>query len=95
MAKINEIRETEDHNDKEDASDSEKDTEESETSESDAINIMDAKINNIDLICEVLDVNRTYHKLEHLIQASQTYKMPNCIEPNQKKKCDIQLESQV
>ncbi|MBW0583810.1 hypothetical protein O181_123525 [Austropuccinia psidii MF-1] len=49
-AKINEIVETEDHNSKEEESDSEKDTEESETSESD-------EINNIDLICEVLDVN--------------------------------------
>ncbi|MBW0525232.1 hypothetical protein O181_064947 [Austropuccinia psidii MF-1] len=56
-AKINEIVETEDHNDKEEESDSEKDTEESETSESDEINIINAKINNIDLIYEVLDVN--------------------------------------
>ncbi|MBW0503516.1 hypothetical protein O181_043231 [Austropuccinia psidii MF-1] len=46
-----------DHNDKEEESDSEKDTEESETSESDEINNIKAKINNIDLIYEVLDVN--------------------------------------
>ncbi|MBW0503714.1 hypothetical protein O181_043429 [Austropuccinia psidii MF-1] len=56
-AKINEIVETEDHNDKEEESDSEKDTEESETSESDEINIINAQINNIDLIYEVMDVN--------------------------------------
>ncbi|MBW0536746.1 hypothetical protein O181_076461 [Austropuccinia psidii MF-1] len=49
-AKINEIVETEDHNDKEEESDSEKDTEESETSESYEINIINAQINNIDLI---------------------------------------------
>ncbi|MBW0549014.1 hypothetical protein O181_088729 [Austropuccinia psidii MF-1] len=55
-AKINEIVETEDHNDKEKESDSEKDTEESETSESDEIIIINAKINNIDLIYKVLDV---------------------------------------
>ncbi|MBW0522960.1 hypothetical protein O181_062675, partial [Austropuccinia psidii MF-1] len=46
-----------DHNCKEEESDSEKDTEESETSESDEINIINAQINNIDLIYEVLDVN--------------------------------------
>ncbi|MBW0548457.1 hypothetical protein O181_088172 [Austropuccinia psidii MF-1] len=56
-AKINVIMETEDHNDKEEESDSKKDTEESETSESDETNIIDAKINNIDLIYEVPDVN--------------------------------------
>ncbi|MBW0525794.1 hypothetical protein O181_065509 [Austropuccinia psidii MF-1] len=56
-AKINEIVETENHNDKEEESDSEKETEESETSESDEINIINAKINNIDIIYEVLDVN--------------------------------------
>ncbi|MBW0576365.1 hypothetical protein O181_116080 [Austropuccinia psidii MF-1] len=56
-AKINEIVETEDHNDKEEESHSEKDTEESETSESDEINIIDAQINHIDFIYEVLDVN--------------------------------------
>ncbi|MBW0504724.1 hypothetical protein O181_044439 [Austropuccinia psidii MF-1] len=55
-AKINEIVETDDHNDKEEESYSEKDTEESETSESDAINIINAKTNNIGLIYEVLDV---------------------------------------
>ncbi|MBW0580588.1 hypothetical protein O181_120303 [Austropuccinia psidii MF-1] len=55
--KINEIVETEDHKDKEEESDSEKDTEESETSESDEINIINAQINNIYLIYEVLDVN--------------------------------------
>ncbi|MBW0529621.1 hypothetical protein O181_069336 [Austropuccinia psidii MF-1] len=56
-AKINEIVETEDHNEKEEESDSKKDTEESKTSESDEINIINAQINNIDLIYEVLDVN--------------------------------------
>ncbi|MBW0551406.1 hypothetical protein O181_091121 [Austropuccinia psidii MF-1] len=56
-AKINEIVETESHNDKEEESDSEKETEESETSESDEINIINAQINNIDIIYEVLDVN--------------------------------------
>ncbi|MBW0517858.1 hypothetical protein O181_057573 [Austropuccinia psidii MF-1] len=56
-AKINEIVETEDHNDKEEESDSEKDTEGSETAESDEIHIINAQINNIDLIYEVLDVN--------------------------------------
>ncbi|MBW0508199.1 hypothetical protein O181_047914 [Austropuccinia psidii MF-1] len=56
-AKINEIVETEDHNDKDKESDSEKDTEESETSESYEINIINAQINNIDLIYEVLDIN--------------------------------------
>ncbi|MBW0532678.1 hypothetical protein O181_072393 [Austropuccinia psidii MF-1] len=58
-ANINEIVEIEDHNYKEEESDSEKDTEESETSESDEINIINAQINNIDLIYEVLDVNLT------------------------------------
>ncbi|MBW0514169.1 hypothetical protein O181_053884 [Austropuccinia psidii MF-1] len=47
-AKIDEIVETKDHNDKE---------EESDTSESDEINTINEKINNIDLIYEVLDVN--------------------------------------
>ncbi|MBW0572866.1 hypothetical protein O181_112581 [Austropuccinia psidii MF-1] len=56
-AKINEIVETEDHNDKEEESYSEKDTEESETSESDENNIINAQINNVDLVYKVLDVN--------------------------------------
>ncbi|MBW0464684.1 hypothetical protein O181_004399 [Austropuccinia psidii MF-1] len=56
-AKINDIMNTEEDNDKEDEPDSEKDTEESETSEMDEINIINAKINNIDLIYEVVDVN--------------------------------------
>ncbi|MBW0529625.1 hypothetical protein O181_069340 [Austropuccinia psidii MF-1] len=56
-AKRNEIVEIEDHNEKEEESDSEKETEESETSESDEININNAKINNIDIGYEVLDVN--------------------------------------
>ncbi|MBW0526085.1 hypothetical protein O181_065800 [Austropuccinia psidii MF-1] len=56
-AKINEIVETEDHNGREVESDLEKDTEESQTSESDEINIINAKIDNIDLIYEVIDVN--------------------------------------
>ncbi|MBW0567103.1 hypothetical protein O181_106818 [Austropuccinia psidii MF-1] len=55
-AKLNEIVETEDQNDKEEESDSEKDTEESETSESDEIDIINAQINDIDLMYEVLDV---------------------------------------
>ncbi|MBW0542514.1 hypothetical protein O181_082229 [Austropuccinia psidii MF-1] len=55
--KINEIVETEDHNDKEDESDSEKDTKQSETSESDEIDTINERINNIDLLYEVLDVN--------------------------------------
>ncbi|MBW0562450.1 hypothetical protein O181_102165 [Austropuccinia psidii MF-1] len=46
----------EDHKEKEE-SDSEKDKEKSETSESEEINIINAQINNIDLIYEVLDVN--------------------------------------
>ncbi|MBW0569401.1 hypothetical protein O181_109116 [Austropuccinia psidii MF-1] len=56
-ANINEIVEAENHNDKEEESDSEKETEESESSESDEINIINAQINNIDIIYEVLDVN--------------------------------------
>ncbi|MBW0541407.1 hypothetical protein O181_081122 [Austropuccinia psidii MF-1] len=56
-SKINEIVEAEDHNDKEEEYDSEKDTEESDTSESDEMHIINAQINNIDLIYEVLDVN--------------------------------------
>ncbi|MBW0556758.1 hypothetical protein O181_096473 [Austropuccinia psidii MF-1] len=86
-AKINKIVETEDHNDKEEESDSEKDTEESKTSESDELNIINAQINNIDLIYEVLDVNS--------IQTSQTYKMLNFIEPSQQKGWDIQLENKL
>ncbi|MBW0568227.1 hypothetical protein O181_107942 [Austropuccinia psidii MF-1] len=54
---INEIVETDEHNDKEEQSDSEKDTEESEASKSGEINIINAKINDIYLIYEVLDVN--------------------------------------
>ncbi|MBW0539165.1 hypothetical protein O181_078880 [Austropuccinia psidii MF-1] len=56
-AKINEIVETRNPDDKGKESDSEKETEESETSESDTINIINAQINNIDIIYEVLDVN--------------------------------------
>ncbi|MBW0508014.1 hypothetical protein O181_047729 [Austropuccinia psidii MF-1] len=56
-AKINEIVEPEDHNDKKEESDSERDTEESDTSESYEINIINAQINNIDLIYEVLHVS--------------------------------------
>ncbi|MBW0584717.1 hypothetical protein O181_124432 [Austropuccinia psidii MF-1] len=56
-AKINEIVETEDQNEKEEESDTEKETEDSETSESDVINIINAQINNINIIYEVLDVN--------------------------------------
>ncbi|MBW0558671.1 hypothetical protein O181_098386 [Austropuccinia psidii MF-1] len=93
-AKINEVVETEDHNDKEEESDSEKDTEESETYESAEINIVNSQFNNVDLIYEVLNVNPIYHRLEHLIQTSQTYKMLNCIEPNQQKGWDIQLANQ-
>ncbi|MBW0537270.1 hypothetical protein O181_076985 [Austropuccinia psidii MF-1] len=57
QAKINEVVETEDYNDKQEESDSEKDTEESETSESEETNIINAQINDIDLIYEVLHVN--------------------------------------
>ncbi|MBW0486941.1 hypothetical protein O181_026656 [Austropuccinia psidii MF-1] len=56
-AKINKIVETEGHSDTEDESESEKVTEESDTSESDAINIINAQINNIYLTDEVLDGN--------------------------------------
>ncbi|MBW0499974.1 hypothetical protein O181_039689 [Austropuccinia psidii MF-1] len=56
-AKINEIADTEDHNDKEEESDSEKYTEESERSETYEINVINAQINNIHLIYELLDVN--------------------------------------
>ncbi|MBW0549818.1 hypothetical protein O181_089533 [Austropuccinia psidii MF-1] len=59
---MNEIVETEDHNGKEEETDPEKHTEESEASESDEINITNPRINNIDLIYEVLNVNPTYHK---------------------------------
>ncbi|MBW0480515.1 hypothetical protein O181_020230 [Austropuccinia psidii MF-1] len=54
---INEIVETEEHNDKEEESVTEKETEESKKSECDQINIINAQINVIDLIYEVLDVN--------------------------------------
>ncbi|MBW0544954.1 hypothetical protein O181_084669 [Austropuccinia psidii MF-1] len=56
-AKINKIVETESHHDKEEGSESERETEESETCESDDINIINAQINNIDIIYEVIDVN--------------------------------------
>ncbi|MBW0520611.1 hypothetical protein O181_060326 [Austropuccinia psidii MF-1] len=56
-AKINGIVKTEDLSDKEEEYDSERDTEKAETSESDEINIINAKIDNIYLIYEVLDVN--------------------------------------
>ncbi|MBW0556584.1 hypothetical protein O181_096299 [Austropuccinia psidii MF-1] len=56
-ANINEIVETENHNDKEEESDSEKEREEPESSESDEISIINAHINNIYIIYEVLDVN--------------------------------------
>ncbi|MBW0560802.1 hypothetical protein O181_100517 [Austropuccinia psidii MF-1] len=92
-AKINEIVETEDHNDNEEESDSEKDTEESETSESDEIDIMNSQIKNIDLGYWMSI--QTYHKLEHLIQVSQKYKMLNCIQPNQKRGWDIQLANNI
>ncbi|MBW0499525.1 hypothetical protein O181_039240 [Austropuccinia psidii MF-1] len=55
--KISEIVETEYHNYKGEESYSEKDTEESETSERDKINIINAQINIIDLMYEVLDVS--------------------------------------
>ncbi|MBW0575444.1 hypothetical protein O181_115159 [Austropuccinia psidii MF-1] len=48
--KNNEIVETEDHNDKQEDSEYENKNRESETSESDEVNIMNAQINNIDLI---------------------------------------------
>ncbi|MBW0574339.1 hypothetical protein O181_114054 [Austropuccinia psidii MF-1] len=55
-AKINEITETQDHNDKKDEIYSEKETVDSEISESYEINIINAQINNIDLIYEALNV---------------------------------------
>ncbi|MBW0515683.1 hypothetical protein O181_055398 [Austropuccinia psidii MF-1] len=82
---MNEIVETEDHNDKEEEYYSEKDTEESETSESD-------EINNIDLIYEVLDVNQNLTQDGTSDTSLKNKKIPNCIEPNQKKEWDIQLE---
>ncbi|MBW0488176.1 hypothetical protein O181_027891 [Austropuccinia psidii MF-1] len=91
---INEIVETEDHNDKEEEYDSEKDTEESETSEGDKINIINSPIHKIDLIYKLLDVNQRLPKVGTYTQASQIYKMPNCIEPNLKKEWDIQLKNQ-
>ncbi|MBW0592232.1 hypothetical protein O181_131947 [Austropuccinia psidii MF-1] len=63
-AKINEIVETENHNGKEEESDSEKETEQSQTSEKDNINIINAQINNIDIIYEVLDVNSNLPQVE-------------------------------
>ncbi|MBW0506546.1 hypothetical protein O181_046261 [Austropuccinia psidii MF-1] len=56
-AKINEILETEDHNYKEEESYSESDIEESESSESNEINILNYKINNIDSIFKLREVN--------------------------------------
>ncbi|MBW0586934.1 hypothetical protein O181_126649 [Austropuccinia psidii MF-1] len=56
--------EKENHNYKEEESDSEKYTEDSETSESDEINIINAKINNIDLIYELLDFNANLPQVE-------------------------------
>ncbi|MBW0569547.1 hypothetical protein O181_109262 [Austropuccinia psidii MF-1] len=80
-AKINEIVETEDHNDEEEEYDSGKDTEKSEAYENDDINIINAQINNIDLIYEVLDVNSnlpqvgTYDPSLTDIQDSKLYKI--------------------
>ncbi|MBW0500274.1 hypothetical protein O181_039989 [Austropuccinia psidii MF-1] len=85
-AKIGEIVETEDHNDKK---------EESETSKSYEINIVNAQINNIDLIYEVLDVKSNLPQVGTSDTSLKTYKMLNCIEPNQQKEWDLQLESQV
>ncbi|MBW0559478.1 hypothetical protein O181_099193 [Austropuccinia psidii MF-1] len=48
---------------KEDESYSEKETEELETSESDEVNIINAQINNIKLIYEVLDVNLSFSQV--------------------------------
>ncbi|MBW0545790.1 hypothetical protein O181_085505 [Austropuccinia psidii MF-1] len=90
-AKINEIVETEDHNDKEAESDSEKDTEESGTSQSDEIHIINAQINNIDLVYEVLDVNSNLPQVGTSDTSLKKYKIPKCIEPNQQKGWDIQL----
>ncbi|MBW0534827.1 hypothetical protein O181_074542 [Austropuccinia psidii MF-1] len=79
-AKINEIVETESHNDKEEESESEKETEDSETSESDEINIINAQINNIDIIYEVLDINSnlpqvgTYNTNMTNVQDAKLYK---------------------
>ncbi|MBW0579499.1 hypothetical protein O181_119214 [Austropuccinia psidii MF-1] len=92
-ANINEIVETEDHNDKEEESGSEKDTEESETSAGDKINIINSPINKIELIYKLIDVNQSFPEVGTSTQASQIYKMPNCIEPNLKKEWDIQLKN--
>ncbi|MBW0533740.1 hypothetical protein O181_073455 [Austropuccinia psidii MF-1] len=54
----------ESHNDKEEEYDSQKDAEESETSESDESIIINAQINSIDLIYEVLDVNSNLPQVE-------------------------------
>ncbi|MBW0552955.1 hypothetical protein O181_092670 [Austropuccinia psidii MF-1] len=93
--KNNEIAEKEDHNDKEEESDSEKETEESETSESDEIYIINAQINNIDIIYEVLHINSNLPQVGTSDTSLQMYKMPNYIEPNLEKEWDIQLENQV
>ncbi|MBW0564891.1 hypothetical protein O181_104606 [Austropuccinia psidii MF-1] len=77
--KISEIVETEDHNDRENESDSEKDTEDLETSESDELNIINAHINNIDLIYEVLDVNSNLLQVGTCDTSLKKYNIPNCI----------------
>ncbi|MBW0509523.1 hypothetical protein O181_049238 [Austropuccinia psidii MF-1] len=64
-----EIVETEDHNNKKKESDSERQNEESEMSESDEIRIINAQINKIYLIYEVLNVNSNLPQ----IRASDTY----------------------
>ncbi|MBW0499445.1 hypothetical protein O181_039160 [Austropuccinia psidii MF-1] len=84
------------HNyDKEEESDSEKDTEESETSESDEINTINAQINNIDLIYEVLDVNSNLPQVGTSYTSLTKIQDAKFYRPNQKKGWDIQLENQV
>ncbi|MBW0511511.1 hypothetical protein O181_051226 [Austropuccinia psidii MF-1] len=56
--------ETKDHTDKSDEYYCEKDPEESETSEGDETNVINAQINNIDLIYEVMDMNSNLPQIE-------------------------------
>ncbi|MBW0592368.1 hypothetical protein O181_132083 [Austropuccinia psidii MF-1] len=94
-AKMNEIVETENHNDKEEESDSGKETEESETSGSDEINIINAKINNIDIIYEVLDFNSNLPQVGTSDTNLTNVQDAKLYRTNLKKEWDIQLENQV
>ncbi|MBW0533348.1 hypothetical protein O181_073063 [Austropuccinia psidii MF-1] len=94
-AKINEIVETEAHNDKEEESDSENDTEETEASETDEINIINAQINNIDLIYEVLDVNSNLPQVGTSDASLKNIQDAKFYRTKPEKGWDIQLENQV